>query len=553
MTRDVEFGKLYDKHCITGIRYNYGTAGFRYKADLLGTVLFTTGLLAPLRSMYLKGQYIGVMITASHNPPEDNGVKLVDPKGEMLNQDWEVYATTLANAASEGKEQLSYALEELVKELGINRDIKANIIVARDSRESGPRLYEAFIDGTRVFENVKILNFNMLTTPQLHFLTLQCNIYDDVSKVNEELYYSYLLSAWASLADLYKIESSPFPLVIDTANGVGGAKARELFMRNKFFKDSLTIINDEWSKHDLLNSHCGADYVKTNQCLPTGIPISTPLNSIHCSYDGDADRVIFYYKDAQKNFHLLDGDKISTLFAKFFQHILPIAGIEESVRLGVVQTAYANGSSTRYLSEVLKVPVSCTPTGVKHLHREAVLKYDIGIYFEANGHGTVIFSNKLNETVKEKLADKTLSKDTTLALKTIKLFSKLINQTVGDAMSDMLAALAVLCILNWTPEQWDQEYSDLPNTLKKAIVPDRSVFKTTNAERQLVSPAGLQDQIDNIVKTYDGARLFVRASGTEDAVRIYAEASTKEQADELCNKVSELVIESTSASSQIPT
>jgi len=38
------------------------------------------------------------MITASHNPEEDNGVKLVDPLGEMLEMKWEKYATTLANA-----------------------------------------------------------------------------------------------------------------------------------------------------------------------------------------------------------------------------------------------------------------------------------------------------------------------------------------------------------------------------------------------------------------------------------------------------------------------
>jgi len=37
------------------------------------------------------------MITASHNPEEDNGLKLIDPKGEMLEAKWESIATDIAN------------------------------------------------------------------------------------------------------------------------------------------------------------------------------------------------------------------------------------------------------------------------------------------------------------------------------------------------------------------------------------------------------------------------------------------------------------------------
>jgi len=45
-----------------------------------------------------------------------------------------------------------------------------------------------------------------------------------------------------------------------------------------------------------------------------------------------------------------------------------------------------------------KVPVACVSTGVKHLHHKAA-HYDIGIYFEANGHGTVIFSDLARERI----------------------------------------------------------------------------------------------------------------------------------------------------------
>ena len=39
------------------------------------------------------------MLTASHNPVDDNGVKVVEPFGEMMVAQWEPYATEIVAAS----------------------------------------------------------------------------------------------------------------------------------------------------------------------------------------------------------------------------------------------------------------------------------------------------------------------------------------------------------------------------------------------------------------------------------------------------------------------
>ncbi|KMS65471.1 hypothetical protein BVRB_035660, partial [Beta vulgaris subsp. vulgaris] len=121
------------------------------------------------------------------------------------------------------------------------------------------------------------------------------------------------------------------------------------------------------------------------------------------SIDGDADRVVYFYVDANKKFCLLDGDKIIALVGTYLQKLIKEANL--NLRIGVVQTAYANGAATNYLQTVIGVPVACVPTGVKFLHHKAT-EYDIGIYFEANGHGTVLFSPESISKISAVAADK---------------------------------------------------------------------------------------------------------------------------------------------------
>ncbi len=44
--------------------------------------------------------------------------------------------------------------------------------------------------------------------------------------------------------------------------------------------------------------------------------------------------------------------------------------------------------------------MACVPTGVKHLHH-AALAFDVGVYFEANGHGTVVFAPEAERRIRE--------------------------------------------------------------------------------------------------------------------------------------------------------
>lgn len=41
-----------------------------------------------------------------------------------------------------------------------------------------------------------------------------------------------------------------------------------------------------------------------------------------CSFDGDADRIVYYYLDVDGHFHLIDGDKIATLISSFLKELL---------------------------------------------------------------------------------------------------------------------------------------------------------------------------------------------------------------------------------------
>ena len=514
-------------------RLSYGTAGFRANADEtpLDFVMFRVGCIIGLRSRVLGGAACGSMVTASHNGPEDNGVKMVEPDGSMLNPDWESIADEAINAKS--TDQLRTILARIPLEN--TSSPKGLVMVGFDTRSSSERLVQCLIRGCTAV-NAVVENYGLLSTPVLHHIVRHANGVGHSVTMSSREGYSRMLKEGIEETLGGKTVSDRGHLIIDAAGGVGTSVIQDVLegsnkltqvLRTRLGISKISIVNESSNPNVELNEKCGAEFVQKKRLPPSIHGIQTAGSDRIASFDGDADRLVYSYTHPSKGWRLLDGDKIATLYALFINTQLHAVDLSDAhLTVGLVQTAYANGASTHYVQNVMKnsaIRVKLAKTGVKFVEHEAKT-FDIGMYFEANGHGTVIFSTHAVQVLQaaRPATNKLLG------------FYKLINQAVGDAISDCLGVEAVLADLNMSVEEWDNLYEDLPSRQGKIAIADRTLIKCTEDETRIISPASLQEEIDRLVHAAGiQARAFVRPSGTEDAARVYAEASSKEKANQL--------------------
>jgi len=510
----------------------YGTAGFRANAAQIEHLFYNIGLVSALRSLQSR-KSVGVMITASHNPIQDNGAKFIDSNGEMLDSQWEPIVEKFCNTRE--VDEIIDQLEVLVEQhkIDTSSENKGRVLIGMDTRPSSEALVDLVKQGVQAWSPIaEFVDYGLITTPALHYLVAESNRLTSVL-LSPQIYYDKLVNGLVSMFGDSKTTHqsySPEQLVIDCANGVGIETLNYLCKNNEFSKRlPLRLIN---TGDGILNKMCGADYVKTKHLPPMG---ADEVNFRYASLDGDADRVVYFYLEKSTpqvlELNLLDGDKIMALYALYLKEAIKKSGLESKLTIGVVQTAYANGAATDYITRVLGLKVDCVDTGVKNLHKQA-LNYDVGIYFEANGHGTIWVSQNAKEMIMEG-ANGTKDLQNLLAI---------LNNYTGDAISDILVVETILRYFDWDIKQWHKLYSDRPNSLIKIEVPNRDLIKTKDAGRICTEPTNLQPLIDSTVSKYGSdSRAFVRPSGTEDVVRIYAESSDQGSAEELANDIAELI------------
>lgn len=529
------------------VKYSYGTAGFRYHHKIIEEELaHSIGEFLGLLNRHLNMSF-GIMITASHNSIEDNGVKIISDNGEMIDENIEKLITEYCNGTIMIKKNIINMIKETSvanlhnnsKKNGITLE-RPRISIGMDNRPSSLKIMEKIEDGLLFsFPFIEVDTLGCSSTPLVHYHMVHPNQYF----MNIPFYFK----KW-----IYDRRYDNV-LLIDCANGIGGSVFSHIY--NIISDNLICYIRNGGNTSEeisMLNNKCGSEYVQKEREIPISFDKDKDHSQRIAHFDGDADRLVYTMieKDTGK-VHLLDGDKIGVLITLFIQKELEILTDFGKTRMGFIQTAYANGASTEYVKNVLRVDTKYSATGVKNLHHIAK-NYDIGVYFESNGHGTVLFSElwlrRLDDYYSKLCENIDLNNNEYMikisAINNLYNLSRLINQYTGDAITNLLTVEGILFKSGITTEEWINMYDEKPNLLWKVKVNNKSVFKPCDDETRLLEPIEFQNKIDEIINNYNSrsfnVRCFVRPSGTENCVRIYCESDNSYILNEIKSKINRL-------------
>ena len=382
-------------------RICYGTSGFRFNGSALDFIAFRTGLFIGELARLKAPLAVGVVVTASHNPPQDNGVKVIDEHGHILSKEFEALLEDFVNESdlAKGLQCLVSRLQQSAGQGAQQAEGLGVVFVGHDNRDSSARLTGRTRRGVAATGQT-LVELGLAATPLVYFAVFHFNrtlAREGRRATAEELRARYFDGFGSAFADLRRTLGVPGPkarVVVDSANGVGFLSVRRFFEQHLHpFYDMLFINNDDPLK---INDGCGAEFVQKDKALPANCPANTDVQGI--ALDGDADRLVFF-QSANGRFDVMDGDKQSALLALGVRRLMGQCFPKVSHSFGIVLTQYANFGLIDFLN-AQGLSFVMVPTGVKHSHQKAD-QFDVCVLFESNGHGLLKVSDSLLDRVQQ--------------------------------------------------------------------------------------------------------------------------------------------------------
>jgi len=356
----------------------------------------------------------GVMISASHNPFYDNGIKLMNREGEKMDE------ATIA-------------------------------------------LVEDYLDGKLELDGQPWKQLPMATEEHIGAVV-------DYSS-GRNRYIGYLISlALYSFKDM--------KVALDCANGSAWSIAPSVF---RALGAEVHVIND---KPDGLNINLNAGsthieglrkYVVDNGC------------DVGFAFDGDADRCLAVDEKGE----LVDGDMIIYLYGRFMKER------DKLVNNRVVTTVMSNFGLYKALDEV-GIDYAKTAVGDKYVY-EYMVQHGDRIGGEQSGH--IIFSKYAR---------------------------------TGDGILTSLKVMEVMLAKKQSLSRLVEPVVIYPQVLINVRVKDKKTAQDDPDVQNAVR--SVADELGNT------GRILVRESGTEPLVRVMVEAPTKDQCQQLAQRVVEVII-----------
>lgn len=421
--------------------------------------------------------------------------------------------------------------EELDRDLAVAlgraavRKIGKRIFIGRDSRESGPMLEQALIDGICA-EGGQPAIVGIVPTPAIALITREmganCGIVisashnppeyngikffdgegyklpdaveDEMQAIVEEirgeqvetgqarpvpnaaLYYA---NHAAAVLQERGVDLSGMKIAVDCAHG---ASCETTPATLRALGAEAFVINGDPDGSEI-NVGCGSTHLE-----PVKFLMESRGADIAIAHDGDADRMLALAPDGT----VIDGDFLLAICAKDLKE----RGLLDNNL--VVSTVMANlGFQLAMKRE--GIDVITTKVGDRYV-LEAMREHGAVLGGEQSGH--IIFGKR---------------------------------NTTGDGLVSALELLGVIAASGKTATELMSVMEKFPQALVNVRVTDRTLYDGNEAiaAAEAAAEAELGDE----------GRLLVRPSGTEPLIRVMVEAHTQQKADEIANRVADVVIE----------